>query len=114
MEETASIEVRRSELESELPRLVNALVDKVGATKVVLFGSFAKGEVRENSDLDLLAIVDTPKDYYARRKEALLAIKPRVAIDLFIFTPEEISRALASGHKYLAEVLRHGRILYEA
>lgn len=39
--------------EEEVGKAVSLLVDKYGARRVFLFGSFARGETRKGSDIDL-------------------------------------------------------------
>ena len=46
---------RRTELEAELPLIVERLV-RLGASKIVLFGSLARGEVGPTSDIDILQV----------------------------------------------------------
>ena len=41
------------ELET-IKRIVSEYADKYGADRVVLFGSYARGDMTENSDIDLL------------------------------------------------------------
>ncbi len=42
------------ELRSDKRQMILAIADKHGVTSVRVFGSFARGEAREDSDLDLL------------------------------------------------------------
>jgi predicted nucleotidyltransferase len=49
-------ELRRRDLQSSLKRITGQLRD-MGALKVVVFGSFASGDVTSHSDLDLVAIM---------------------------------------------------------
>ena len=105
---------RKRQLEGELPGLVSKLVSDVGASKVVLFGSLAEGRVGPDSDIDLFVIQDTHLDYFARIDQALRRLSPRVALDLVIFTPEEVERALGAPDGSVATILREGRTLYEA
>jgi predicted nucleotidyltransferase len=80
----------------------------LGATRVVLFGSRARGDELRDSDLDLLAIMPNPpgSTFPARLRAIYELLRPRVAADIVVYTPEEVSRmpqgslvadALASG-----------------
>jgi predicted nucleotidyltransferase len=49
-------EKRRQLLQSELKRISEQLIE-MGALKIIVFGSYAEGHVRSNSDLDIIAIM---------------------------------------------------------
>lgn len=104
---------RRRQLEDALRAFVDVLVNQLGAKKVVLFGSLATGNVHPDSDIDLFVIQDTSLGYYERLTAALMALRPTVALDLVIFTPREVEASLRTGNRYLAEILREGRVLHE-
>lgn len=48
------------------------LREKFYVTEIGLFGSFARNEANENSDIDLLVEIDAPLEIYKKTKEALL------------------------------------------
>src|SRR6266850_3931399 len=58
-------ERRRRRLQEELERITQALPD-LGVKRALLFGSLARGEVRGQSDLDLILIVDTGELFVER------------------------------------------------
>jgi predicted nucleotidyltransferase len=55
----AAVEVRRIELRAELERIVRVLVEQYDPECVILYGSFAHGNIHEWSDLDLCVIKRT-------------------------------------------------------
>jgi predicted nucleotidyltransferase len=67
---------------------------RLGATRVVLFGSRARGSEGRDSDLDILAILpDPPGGPFPTRLQAIYQLlRPRVAADIMVYTPEEVSR----------------------
>ncbi len=87
----------------EARRAAGALRD-LGATRVWVFGSLARGEVMPHSDLDLLVVWDTPWDYWESLRRAYRAIGPKVALDLVV-VPRE---ALARPTSLMRTVLREG------
>lgn len=85
-----------------------------GAQKVLLFGSYARGMVTEDSDIDLLVVAETSlsplKRYGAVRR--LLADVPS-SFDIIVKTPEEYVRwrSVVNNIVYFAD--KYGKVLYE-
>ncbi len=104
-------EKRKAELEQELKRIVPILI-KLGAEKIILFGSLAKGSVHKSSDFDLFIVMDTDRDFMERLDEVYKACKPRVSVDFFVYTPKEVRDGLVSP-VLLREIQKHGRLIYE-
>jgi len=102
---------RKKMLEQELKRIIPILI-KLGAEKIILFGSLAKGNVHKSSDFDLFIVMDTDKDFMERLDEVYKACNPRVAVDFFVYTPKEIEDGLVSP-VLLKEIQKHGRVIYE-
>lgn len=84
------------------------------ARRVVAFGSVARGETDEWSDLDLLIVADTPRPFLERFKDfaGIYDVWPRV--DLLIYTPAELNRMIAEGNPFVQRVLSEGIVLHEA
>lgn len=84
------------------------------ALKVILFGSYAEGAAKEDSDIDLLVVADTNlperERYSAVRR--LLADVP-ASFDIVVKTPEEYERwrSVVNHIVYFAD--RYGKVLYE-
>lgn len=74
-----------------LSEVVDRIVSKFHPEKIILFGSWACGEAREDSDLDLLVV---PSEVEHERKAAIqignsLSNLP-VSKDIIVATPEDI------------------------
>ncbi|CAN5812016.1 hypothetical protein BH23ACT11_BH23ACT11_01570 [soil metagenome] len=100
---------RRVELTAELDRL-SILLREMGASEVWLFGSLARGEVHEGSDLDLLVVMDTALPYVERLACLYRKLKPRVATDLFVYTSEEMIDLRVS-NPLVRAALQEGKLL---
>lgn len=100
---------RRGELTAELERLA-ARLRELGASEVWLFGSLARGAVHEGSDLDLLVVMDTPLPFVERLAHVYRELGPKVAADLFIYTPQEMED-LKETNPLVRAALREGRRL---
>jgi predicted nucleotidyltransferase len=104
---------RQKALAEELGRIVKVIQSEYDPEKVVLFGSLASDAVHEWSDIDLLIIKKTGKRPIERTMELTRLIRPRVGIDLFIYTPEEIALLLKERYPFLLNILKTGKTVYE-
>jgi predicted nucleotidyltransferase len=76
---------------------------------VVMFGSFARGNAHEHSDIDLLVIVDNlPKDWRERGAFELslerIGLKWSIPLQVILVEPEEVSLAINSITSLLLEI----------
>src|SRR5207253_4157699 len=88
VEDWTAGERRRRDLEAELERITQTLPD-LGVKRALLFGSLARGEVRGQSDLDLILIVDTSEPFVERCARFYASLEPRIGMDLLVYTPAE-------------------------
>lgn len=108
----ASGGARQSLLRTELDRLVEGL-KKAGARKIILFGSLARQDADEESDIDLIVVMDTPKRFVDRLALVYDELVPRVATDVLVYTPEEFEE-LRQTRPFIMEAIEEGKVLYEA
>ncbi len=81
--------------------------------KIILFGSWARNEADSESDLDLILIKDTSARFLDRLREAYALLTDFGAIDLLVYTPQEVTQMLAGGNAFLEDALTEGIVLYE-
>jgi predicted nucleotidyltransferase len=82
--------------------------------RVYVFGSAARGEEDELSDLDLVVIKQTSEPFWGRlRAVGRLLPADLGGVDLLVYTPEEFSRMLAEGNAFAEMIAEEGRLLYE-
>lgn len=109
----ATIQERQKSLHEELDRIVGVIKTEYGPEKIVLFGSLAADQVHEWSDIDLLIIKNTDKRPIERTMELVRLIKPKIGIDLFIYTPEEYELLLKERYSFILNVVKTGKTVYE-
>ncbi len=80
---------------------------------MILFGSFARGDINEGSDVDILVVADFQEPFLDRIK-LLLDLNDGIGLPLepVGYTPEEFRRMRGEGSRFIQEVLKDGRILY--
>ncbi len=98
---------------TEIRSYVKRLVAECGPERVVLFGSYADGSATDDSDVDLLVIMD----HEGRNIEKSVAIDTRLdrgfPLDLVVRKPAELRRRLRQGDVFLSSILSRGKVLYE-
>jgi predicted nucleotidyltransferase len=98
--------------------MVDAIVAEVRPEKVILFGSRARGDYREDSDVDLLIVEAAPfGPERPRRREAGRLYRRLagfgIAKDLLLYSRDEVAEHADSSHHVVGRALREGRVLYE-
>lgn len=99
---------------SEIEEFGRQIGRQFGAERVILFGSYARGTVTKDSDVDLLVVADTnlpPRQRYTAVRR-LVANVP-ASFDIIVKTPEEYARwrSVVNHIVYFAD--KYGRVLYE-
>jgi len=105
-------ERRRARLEAELRRILTEL-PRLGVEKAILFGSLASGRIGQASDLDLVLVVPSTERFTRRLEHFYRALNPSVALDLFVYTPEEFG-AMAIASPFVRSCIARGKVIYEA
>lgn len=82
--------------------------------RMILFGSAARGEMDEFSDLDFVVLKSTNQPFLDRSKEVALLCHAPGAIDFFVYTPDEWQRMQEADSPFVERVLKEGRVVYEA
>jgi len=112
--DTVTVTQRKEALERELRRIVATLVEKYKPEKIIIFGSLATGRIHEWSDIDLLIIKETDKRPLDRATDITAMLNyPRIAMDIFVYTPQELKYLMKHGSQFTAEILEQGKVLYE-
>ena len=100
-----------------LDDLVARIVEAVEPEKVILFGSWANGTARPDSDLDLFIQVGTGEDTAAANARAYAAIRPlrprlRRGVDIVVKDRAFVERYGDLVGTIVRPVLREGKVLY--
>jgi predicted nucleotidyltransferase len=82
--------------------------------KIILFGSYAYGTPRPESDVDLLVVMDTHLSELEQAAVICRTIPYRFGLDLLVYTPERLAQRLEWGDSFLREIMQRGTILMES
>jgi predicted nucleotidyltransferase len=110
---------QRLDTENITPELINYIIEKIvreiQPEKIILFGSYARGDFDRASDLDLFIIKDGEESSrIMRRKVEALLWGRRFPVDLIVRKPEEVAwNFRAKNPFYLYHIFKDGKVLYE-
>ncbi len=101
------------------PELLNYIVEKivraVNPQKIILFGSRARGDATDDSDLDLFIVYEGERSITEVRREVDLLLWGReFSLDLMVRTPEQVRLNLEDNNPFYAKhIFGYGKVLYE-
>lgn len=68
--------------------------------RIILFGSHARWEADEYSDIDLVVIKETEERFLDRLKRVYDIVQPDFALDVLVYTPREFAHMLEEGNHF--------------
>ena len=97
-----------------LSEVIDRIAQRFHPEKIILFGSWARGDAREDSDLDLLVVLSTVEHKRKTAIEILRALNGLpISKDVIVTTPQEIeARGKIIGY-VLRPALAEGKVVYE-
>ncbi|MBC7228350.1 MAG: nucleotidyltransferase domain-containing protein [Thermoflexales bacterium] len=102
----------RQQLQETLTRLVEVLSADPTVQRVILFGSYARGRADLLTDLDLVVVQSSDRDFLTRMTELYGRIGPLpVDADILVYTPQEWEQMQDT--PFGRRVMREGKVLYE-
>lgn len=90
------------------------IAEQFDPDRIILFGSYAYGQPRPESDVDLLVVLETAERPRAKQLEIARALSPHpFGMDILVRTPEQLRKRIAMGDYFLREIITKGQVLYE-
>jgi predicted nucleotidyltransferase len=87
------------------------LKKEYGAQEVILFGSHARGEATEDSDVDILVIAPTTEPFFQRIasvKRLIRDLRNGLPVSPIVLTQEEIEERVRVGDQFIEGILEEG------
>ncbi len=82
--------------------------------QVILFGSYAKGTARPDSDVDLLVVMPGESSGARMAAEIITRLKPTLPLELIVRSSRQLKERLALDDFFLREIMATGKQLYAA
>lgn len=100
-------------LDKNLQQVINIIVKNYSPEKIILFGSYARGENNSDSDIDLLIIKESKLPRYKRALEIRKYLRGlRIPLDIIVYTKAEIEKWRNVKSTFVNNVIQEGKVVY--
>ncbi|MEW6209641.1 MAG: nucleotidyltransferase domain-containing protein [Acidobacteriota bacterium] len=106
-----------SQRRKQIRTVCDAIAREFHPEKIILFGSFAYGKPRPDSDVDLLVVMPFEGSPFRQASLILSHVVSAVGVlpmDLLARTSEQVEERLKMGDSFMREIIERGKIIYEA
>lgn len=100
-------------LNSNIWDVIKQIASKFQPEKIILFGSHAYGDPGEESDVDLLVIMDFDGSAREQATRILQAIDYHIPLDIIVRSRQEVLERKEAGDFFLRDVTEKGKVVYD-
>ena len=98
----------------DIREVLTPALEESAALRAIVFGSHARGEAQEFSDLDLVIVADTERGFVSRFKDFQTVQDAwDWSMDLIVYTPAEYEKMRAQGSYFIELLETEGVVIYE-
>jgi len=94
-------------------RFINLIIKKFNLKKIIIFGSFARGDYHKGSDLDLIIVGEFKERFIDRIGKILELNNSDLEIDVMVYTEEELQKMIQERRPFIQQALEEGIVVYE-
>lgn len=97
-------------------KIIELIKDRIRAyapERVYLFGSYARNEADDVSDIDLVVIKDTDEPPFDRMRSVVRILELDHSIDVLVYTPNEFEYMLKRGNAFAEMIQEEGLLIYD-
>lgn len=95
----------------ELENIKNRIIQIYNPNKIILFGSLAKGVIRQNSDIDLCIVTDTD-DKRKLISDIYVTVDSLLPFDVIVYTVKEWEDNMKDRASFAYKIFKEGKLLY--
>jgi len=94
-------------------RFINLIIKKFNLKKIIIFGSFARGDYHKGSDLDLIIVGEFKERFIDRIGKIIELNDSNLEIDVMVYTQEEFQKMIKEKRPFIEQALEEGMVVYE-
>src|SRR3990170_1288648 len=101
----------KREMNRRLRRIGKKIKQEYRAERVILFGSHARGDATEDSDVDLLVVAPTKERFFERMasvRRLIRDLRDGLPVSPIVLTPVELEKRRQAGDPFVREILETG------
>src|SRR5574341_332232 len=92
----------------EIQAIARQIAQKFNPNKIILFGSYARGNFHSFSDVDLLVVLERNQNGMDPEIEVALSVPHQFPMDILVRSPQEVSQRLQMGDTFLRDIIERG------
>jgi hypothetical protein len=94
-------------------KFINLIIKKFNLKKIIIFGSFARGDYHKGSDLDLIIVGEFKERFIDRIGKIIELNDSDLEIDAMVYTEEEFQKMIQERRPFIEQALEEGIVVYE-
>ena len=100
-------------VQKKIEEMVLRIVERFHPERIILFGSYARGQAGPDSDVDLLVVMPVAGSKREKSIEIALALHDiRVPKDIIVVTPDTVERQHDVVGTIVHPAIKEGKVLY--
>ena len=99
------------DISNTLQKISERLKTEYHAAKVILFGSYARGDATRDSDIDLFIIAPTKERFFDRMATVrgfIRDLRKGLPVAPIVLTPQEVEQRKRKRDQFVQEILKNG------
>jgi len=109
-----TVDQRKRIPQEAIDQVVQQIVEKFKPQKIILFGSYVRGNPRPESDVDLLVVMETSEKESRQSLEIRHRLSVMFGLDLLVYTLQHLQERFEMEDWFVRDVLKEGKVLYES
>jgi len=94
-------------------RFINLIIKKFNLKKIIIFGSFARGDYHKGSDLDLIIVGEFKERFIDRIGKIIELNDSDLEIDVMVYTEKEFQKMIQERRPFIEQALEEGIVVHE-
>ncbi len=94
--------------------IIQSIIRNYAPQKIVLFGSYARGEAHEGSDIDLMLIKETSKRFIDRIADVIKLNNTSLSLEPLVYSPLELETMKKEKRDFIMTIEEEGIEIYDA